>query len=367
MSTDPISPATRTKLARSVLEQNLHVRRGEHVTIEAWTHTLPWAAAFAREARRLGAIPLVTYDDDDAYWAAVDDGQDALLGKSGAHEAGALAKTDVFIHMWGPTDRRRFSALPETRLDKLFAWNPGWYAAADKAGLRGARLDIGRIYPATAKAYGVDLRTWGDQVVRGTMVAPEALARTAAPIVKALKRGKKVRIRDDHGTDLTLGLAHRPVQAFTGHLQPGGGPRRLVSLPSGYLRAALDETVAEGTIVANRPNYTDPPAKTKALGGVLRFRHGKLTSAHFDSGGEGFAQGYKAGGKGRDRPGLIGFGLNPALRDTPPDEDAELGAVLVGVGGNRGLGGKNTSPFFGWVVNAGATIEVDGHPLVFRR
>ncbi|MGC2359905.1 MAG: hypothetical protein WA691_06325 [Thermoplasmata archaeon] len=296
----------------------------------------------------------------------MDNGQDALLSKAGAHESGALAKTDVFLHMWGPTDRVRLGTLPEARAEKLFAWNPAWYAAADKAGLRGARLDIGRIYPVTARAYGVDYRTWADQMTRGTMVAPETLARTAAPVVTALQRGKKLRIRDDHGTDLTLGLAHRPVQAFTGVPRPGrGGPQRLVSLPAGYMRAALDETVAEGTIVANRPNYADPPAK--ATGGVFEFRHGKLTSAHFDHGGESFAKGFRAGGKGRDRPGTLGFGLNPAMRDTPPDEDAELGAVLVAVGGNRRLGGKNPSPFFGWVVNAGAMIEMDGKSLFQNR
>ncbi len=266
------------------------------MTIEAWTHTLPWAVALARETRRLGAFPLITYDDEDAYWDAVDGGQDALLSTAGAHESGALAKTDVFIHMWGPTDRVRLGALPEARTEKLFAWNPGWYAAADKAGLRGARLDIGRIYPPTARAYGVDLRTWADQLVRGTMVAPDALARTAAPVIKALQRAKKVHIRDDQGTDLTLGLAHRKVRAITGRPEAGGGARRLVTLPAGYVRVALDESVADGTIVANRPNYADPP--TKATGGVFQFRHGKLTSAHFDRGGESFTKGFKTGGKG---------------------------------------------------------------------
>ncbi|MGA8302291.1 MAG: hypothetical protein WA691_06330 [Thermoplasmata archaeon] len=67
MPADPVTPATRAKLARSVLQRNLKVRKGEHVTIEAWTHTLPWAVAFARETRRLGAFPLITYDDEDAY------------------------------------------------------------------------------------------------------------------------------------------------------------------------------------------------------------------------------------------------------------------------------------------------------------
>jgi leucyl aminopeptidase (aminopeptidase T) len=365
MATDPVSPATREKLARFVLGTTLKVRAGEHVTIEGWTHTLPWAVALAREARRLGASPLITYEDEDAYWDAVAAGQDELLGEAAAHEWAALGKTDVYIHMWGPTDRVRLGKLPDARADKLFAFNPKWYAAAQKAGLRGARLDVGRLFPATARAYGVDLAKWADQIVRGSMVSPETLRRNAAPVVRALTRGKSVRIRDDRGTDLTLGLAHRRPQAFTGQPSNDGVASRLISLPSGYIRVALDENVADGTIVANRPDYFDPP--DKATGGVFRFRRGKLTSAEFERGGKQFRAGYKTGGKGRDRPGLLGIGLNPELRGAPPDEDAELGAVLVSVGGNRGMGGKNPSPFFGWVVTAGTRIEVDGRPLVVGR
>ncbi len=363
MATDSVSPATRAKLARSVLENNLRVRAGERVIIEAWTHTLPWAVAFAREARRLGAQPLIPYEDEAAYWDAVEDGEDAVLGKAAAHEWAALGKTDVYIHMWGPGDRVRLSRLPEARVNRLLGFNPGWYAAAEKAGVRGARMELGRVYSTTARAYGADPSKWTDQLVRGTMVTPEALARTGAPIAKALGRGKRLRIRDDKGTDLTLGLSRRRARVLAG--RPISAPfGMLVTLPSGLVRVALDESVAEGTIVANRFSYYDDG---QATGGSLQFRNGKLTHAEFDSGGERFTAGYRKGGKGRDRPGMLGIGLNPGLHNTPQIEDIELGAVMVSVGGNRGLGGKNPSPFFGWVINAGATVEVDGRPLIARR
>ena len=324
--------------------------------IEAWTHTLPWAVTFARETRNLGALPLITYEDETAYWDAVRDGEYAVLGKAAAHEWAALAKTDVFIHLWGPGDRVRLHELSDARVDRLFAFNASWYEAAKKAGLRGVRLELGRVHPSTARAYHLDASKWTDQIVQGTMVPPDALARAAAPIARAFGRGKRVRIHDRHGTDLTLGLAHRPIRVIAG--RPGSEPfGMLVTLPSGLVRVALDESVADGTIVANRSSYYEDG---QATGGVLRFSRGKLTSAEFDHGGERFRSGFRKGGKGRDRPGILSIGLNPRLRNTPPDEDLERGAALVAVGGNRGLGGKNPSPFFGWVVNAGATVEVDG-------
>ncbi|HKN07339.1 MAG TPA: aminopeptidase [Thermoplasmata archaeon] len=367
MANEPVSRATRAKLARSVLTNNLRLRKGEHVIIEAWTHTLPWAVAFAREARRLGAQTLVPYEDETAWWDAVADGEEDVLGKAPAHEWAALGKTDVYIHMWGPGDRVRLNALPPKQAGRLFEFNPRWYATAAKTGLRGARMEIGRPFPTLARAYGVDESEWRDQVIRATMVSPDALCRTAAPITRALERGKSVRIHDEEGTDLTLGLARRRALSNTGRLTPEDLKRpfrMLLNLPAGSIRVALDETVAEGTIVANRTSYYDDG---KATGGVLRFHHGKLTKAEFTRGGERFDETFKTGGKGRDRPGLLSIGLNPHLHDTPQLEDVELGAVMVSLGNNRNAGGKNAAPFFGWVVNQGATVEIDGHPLSVRR
>jgi len=367
MLTDSVSSETRAKLARSVLKNNLQVKPGEHVIVEAWTHTLPWAVAFAREARHIGAQVLVPYEDEEAYWDAVAHGEDRLLGKVAAHEWAALAKSDVYIHMWGPGDRVRLNALPGAQLNRLFGFNNQWYSTALKNGVRGARLELGRPYPTLVKAYKADEAAWMDQVIRGTMVSPDLLARTGAPIGRALARGKRIRIRDDRGTDLTLGLAGRPVRADYGRTTAAERKRpfnQLTTLPSGALTLALEETVADGTIIGNRTCYYDD---AMATGGVLSFRNGKLTHAEFETGGDRFDREFKKGGKGRDRPGQLRIGLNPALNNTPQLEDRELGAVMVSPGNNQFYGGKNKSRFFGWVINSGATVEVDGKPLALSR
>jgi leucyl aminopeptidase (aminopeptidase T) len=363
MTGGPASPETQAKLAKSVLKNNLQVKPGEQVIVEAWTHTLPWAVALAREARKMGAQVLVPYEDEDAYWDLVQGGHHRVLGKAAAHEWAALAKTDVYIHMWGPGDRVRLNALPPALASQLFEFNEGWYNTARKEGVRGARLEVGRPYPALAKAYKADEDAWMDAVVRGTMVNPATLARFGAPLVRALGRGKRLRIFDDQGTDLTLGLARRPPRLDMGRTTPAERKRpfgQLVTIPSGAVSLALDENVAEGTFVANRTNYYDDAIAT---GGTFHFRNGKLTSAEYARGGERFDREFKKGGKGRDRPGQLRIGLNPELHDTPQLEDRELGAIMVSLGNNRFYGGKNKSAFFGWVINAGATVEVDGKPL----
>lgn len=359
-STTSDAPST---LARSILRRNLQVRPGERVTIEAWPHTLPWAVALARETRRLGAFPLIHYEDEASYWDSVAGGETKILGASPDHEWAELAKTNVYIHMWGPGDRVRLNALSPKQVGDLFHFNEKWYATAKKAGLRGARLEIGRPYPALAKAYGVDEEAWKNQIIAATMVDPSQMAKAAAPIVRALERGKKLRITHENGTDLTLGLAGRVPRASIGRFAKGVKPGAfgmLLGLPDGVVRVALDEKVADGTLVGNRTSYYDDGVATAP---TFEFSGGRLTEARFGTGGERFDKPYKKAGKGRDQPGMLAIGLNPQLHDTPQVEDREAGALLVSVGGNQYLGGKNKAAFFGWAIAADATLEVDGKTL----
>jgi len=363
MAPSAASNSAETHVAQSILRKNLRVKPGEKLTIEAWPHTLPWAVALAREARRLKAFPFILYEDEVGYWDSVTSGEAKILGTPAPHEWAALSKTDVYIHMWGPGDRVRLNALPAAQQGNLFRYNSGWYETARKAGLRGARLELGRPFPTLSEAYGVDQRQWTDQLVGATLVDPSHLERAASPLLKALQTGKKLRITHANGTGLTLGLAHRAPRAYTGR-PTVGDPKRpfdfLCNLPSGAVRVALDESVADGTFVGNRTCYYEDGVATEP---TFEFSHGKLVSRSFASGGERFDKGYRSGGVGRDRPGFLAIGLNPELHNTPQVEDIEAGAVMVSVGGNQNLGGKNRASFFGWAIAAGATVEVDGRPL----
>jgi len=357
------SAQTASNVARSILTKNLRVKAGETVTIEGWPHTLPWAVALARETRRLKALPLLLYEDEESYWDSVDEGESKVLGATAAHEFAALGKTDVYIHMWGAADKPRLSKLPPKVQENLFGWNEGWYTAARKAGLRGARLELGRPVPALANAYSADLGTWTEQLADAILVDPAKLASQANPVARALQRGKSLRITHHNGTDITLRLGGYRPRVYDAR-PITGDPKRafdlLCNLPSGAIRVALDESVADGTIAANRTCYYDDGIAT---GATFDFANGKLTEAHFDSGGERFDTPFKAAGKGRDQPGFLSIGFNPALHNTPQVEDIEAGAVMLSVGGNQQLGGKNKAQFFGWSIVAGATVELDGKTL----
>jgi leucyl aminopeptidase (aminopeptidase T) len=355
------------QLARAVLRQRLHLKPKEDVTIEAYPSAIPWATGFVREARRAGARPLLLYEDERSYWTAVEDGRASLLGQPGNHEWAALRNTDVYVYFWGPEDLARRRRLPERTAEQLTAFNSKWYQLARKAELRGARMAIARLTESNARLFGTPLGSWREKVVAASMRDPAQLRSAARRVATRFERGKTVRIRHPNGTDLTLALAGRKANVAIGEVTASTQASTfgsMASVPDATVYVAVDESTADGTFVADR--RTSSPSDPPLDGGRFVFRDGRLVRATFRSGGSGFRHDFAAAGEGRDRPSFLEVGLDPALRAVPLLEEAEAGAVTVGVGANAGFGGATRVDFQSYLTLSGATVSVDREPLVRR-
>jgi leucyl aminopeptidase (aminopeptidase T) len=355
------------RLARGVLRQRLRVRPKENVTIETYPSSLPWATGFVREARRLGAKPILLYEDERSYWTAVEEGRASLLGTPGEHEWAALGDSDVYVYFWGPETLARRRAVTEAEAEKLTAFNLAWYQAARKAGLRGARMGIARVTPANARLFGVPFGRWREQVFRASLRDPAALRASARSLGRRLERGRSVRIRHSNGTDLTLALAGRKANLTVGDVTPEMMKTafgRMANVPDGTVYVAVDETTAEGTFVANRPTTSvgEPPLE----GGRFTFRDGRLVRSAFRRGGGSFRTSYRTARPGKERPSFLEIGLDPDLGGAPMFEESERGALTVGVGRNVGFGGKTDTNFLGYLTLTGAELTLDGRAVVRR-
>ena len=358
------TPENADRLARQVLRRRLRVRPKENVTIETYPTALPWAAGFVREARRIGARPLLHFEDEQSYWSAVEEGRAVEVGTPSDAEWKALEGSDVYIYFWGPEDQARMRALPEAVREKLTAFNGRWYDTARKAGVRGARMAIARATTPNAQHWGVSREKWERDVFAASMRGPRTMVSAARKVQQAFEKGRSLRLRHPNGTDLRLALAGRPVTVSLGEITPADLKTRfgrMTSVPEGTAYVAVEEDTAEGRFRANR---TSGQFGAPAVGGRLEFKNGRLTSFSFDRGGRPFAAGYRSGGAGRDRPSFIEVGFHPDVRGVPVLEELEQGAVTVGVGGNSGFGGKTKSDFQGYVTIGGAELSVDGRPLV---
>lgn len=351
--------------ARNIVTKYLKVRPGENAIVESWDHTMPLATAMVDEVRRVGGNALFIYNNEDAWWRAIDRKQSKLLGTASASEWGALEAADVYFNFWGPGDTDRIERLPDKPGDEVFDWIGTWYEVARKAGLRGVRMTAGFVTEGRARQWHVDRARWEEKVLRASLVDPEDLARSGARLLKALSHGTKVRITHSNGTDLEVALADVAPRLADGRSRPyrkGDPPSGMLQqVPAGVLDVALDSTTAEGSFLTNRRTNIWWNWHT---GGSLEFEDGRMTKSSFDEGGANFTRQYKKGTAGKDRTSLLKFGLNPAVKDVPNLETVEGGSVSLQIGGNRYLKGSNTSNFFSWFTLAGSEISVDGTPIV---
>jgi leucyl aminopeptidase (aminopeptidase T) len=354
-------------MARVVLRKCLRVRPGEHVAIESWSETLEYANAFVLESLRIGACPLLLYQDEPTYWAAVAESRPSHLSRVGNHMKAAIAKSDALVTFFGPSDRERFHALPASTMYRLSEYRDSLYAAAAKAGTRAVQIALGRASPASARMYGVDLAAWKSELVDSTTVDPEKLHARAKRVARALGRGRVLEIAHPNGTRLRLGLRGRRPQISDGRVPRArpGGDWNLVQLPAGVVSVALDERVAEGTL---RSNVRNSVGVYDTVGEVDRgqwtFSKGHLDWFSYDVGQEVFSQSYERGPPGKEKVGLLSVGLNDRISLSPLLLDQGVGALTLQIGRNEDAGGTNRINWWAWLILRGADLKVDGNLIV---
>jgi leucyl aminopeptidase (aminopeptidase T)/transposase-like protein len=373
-----ISPTMRTRpppdtrareMARVVLRKSLRVRPGEHVAIESWSETLEYANAFVLESLRLGAFPLLLYQDEPTYWAAVAESRPSHLSRVGTHLKAAISKSDALVTFFGPSDRERFHALPASTMNRLSEYRDSLYAAAARGGTRAVQIAIGRASPASARMYGVDLAAWKSELVDSTTVDPEKLHTRAARVARALRRGRVLEITHPNHTRLRLGLRGRRPQVSDGRVPPArpGGDWNLVQLPAGVVSVALDERVAEGTFHSNVRNSVGVfDTVGEVDGGQWTFSNGHLDRFSYDVGQDVFSESYARGPQGKDTVGLLSVGLNDRISMSPLLLDQEAGSLTLQLGRNEGAGGSNRFYWWAWLILRGADLRVDGTSIVRR-
>ncbi|MCI4350783.1 MAG: hypothetical protein L3K15_04650 [Thermoplasmata archaeon] len=367
-----LPPKTMTAIARSVLERNLLLRRGENLTVESWTEGLALANVFVLEGFARQLRPMLLYRDEESFWEAVQKLPPANLGRVGSHEWAALRQTNGYVFLWGPSDTAREEALSPAKLRAITAYEDEWFRIVEKSGVRGVRIALGRINAAEAHRHGIDVDAWKQEMVQAILTDPLAMKRSGSAVARRLQRGRTVRINHPNGTSLELRLKARRPRVHDGVIDQNDVRHGDVfePLPSGWVNVALDEQYAEGEFFANVTSSsaasgmeagTIPPAK----GGRWVFKDGKLVRFTYASGGEEFGALYRRLGPGKERPGVLSVGLNPLIQRLPNMEDQCLGRITLQIGKNTFLDGATHSPsFHGYLCLDGADVRVDDRLLL---
>jgi len=355
--------ATDARLAQQVLTRSLRLRRGQNVIIETWTHSLDLAEEFVVQARRMGVRPMVLYEGERAFFdsqrlASVADGS-----AISAPELAAVAATDAYVFLSGPSDPKRWAELSLARKAALDRWVGTWHQVLQSRGARACYAYFASATEAAARAYEVDLGSWRREVREASTVDPAVFRRSARRFAGRLRSGRRVTITHPNGTRIDLGLSGRIPYIDDGSVDADDirmGHTWTV-VPSGLAIVALNERFAEGRFVANRPSRHRRGVNP---GIQWTFHDGRLISYESDDRSQGFAEAFRSAGPGHDRPALFSIGLNPRLRNAPLQDDQAVGVVSLYVGHNEHFGGRNRVNFADYALLEGADVSVDGHPIV---
>jgi leucyl aminopeptidase (aminopeptidase T) len=238
-----------TTVAKKVLTETLHVQRGECVTVEAWDSGLQFARRAVAEARALGCSAIMVYEDEAAYVEGVRRAPADSLGKMGKNEYGLLAGTDAYIFVPGQALAAYSRTLKPGELTDSTRYNSSWYDAAEKAGLRGARLSFGYVGRDLARILGKSVKEIVRAQLKAALVDFGEVGGSARRYSGLLGDGASGEVLSAGGSRLSF--------SFKGDLTIEDGvidedDRRegnnMTYLPPGLMTKEVDSETTEGTV-----------------------------------------------------------------------------------------------------------------------
>lgn len=359
------------ELAQRIVTQSARVREGEIVYISGGVRDLELLENLATHVRKVGAFPIVTVNSDrmikrsytdvpakyDSQEPKLDlalaDLLDAAIAVDSIESAGLLEGISA--------ERRAARAKAGAPANKKYVDNSVRF------------VEVGNgLYPTSwlAQRLGMSQGDLAKNFWEGANVDYSGLQSRGEAVKSALSAGKELRIvRSANGTDVTLGIAARPIVVSDGIISAAdvkqGGAAVAVFLPAGEVMITPVVGTAKGKVVVDRLYFDDKEIQNL----TLNFAAGKLTS--MSGSGPGYAA-FKARYDAASDPAKAAFayvdlGINDKVRLPEASKVGTwvpAGMVTIGIGNNIGFGGENNAPYGFFFHLPGTTVTLDGKTIV---
>jgi len=355
-------------LAKSIVKGSLRPKPDEVVLISTYPHTIELAEQTALECQKAGADPALWLETDALFYGNFKNYSVESLRRVSGHCVGLLDYVNSYIWFFGPRDPAPMATVPR---EKFAAGFEGEKAHSDKAYEKmpkNVAVGIGAVTRERAKAYSLNYAKWKAMVESATVVNQERLASLGNLVAGMISRPVDVRVTADNGTKLKFRLAGPERKPFVHDgvisdedLAVGTLASRSVDLPTGEVGVAPVEESANGTFVADVPI----PQRGRLVEGLSwTFRNGKVTDFTAKKNLQFVQTNWIEASGPKDVFGGVAFGLNPKALPGFLQNGIVSGAVSIGIGDNRDLGGKNDSSYGFWAPLAHGTVEIGGKTVI---
>lgn len=314
------------KVARKVLSETLHMNKGETLTIESWNNGLPFARRLVVEARRIGVIPVVVFEDESAYVEGVRVAPKDVLGSMGKQEYALLAGSDAYVFIPGPPIGAYSPNLSRQEFVDSTKYNASWYEAAEKAKLRGARLPFGYVGKDYAKLYKRKPEEMVRHQLRAALADYASISRAGRGVGQVFQDGA-------HATLLTAGGKlefdlRGDLEVEDGVVDEAdvAGGNNMTFVPAGYVSKQIDRASAKGK-VALSPSVTRLGLLRDAR---LEFQGGSLVGWKSEGSRKMLSELVEAVPQEKRALSSVMVGLNPLMRFENGQDRMVSGAIGLG-------------------------------------
>ncbi|MBA3460042.1 MAG: aminopeptidase [Deltaproteobacteria bacterium] len=361
----PKAPNT-AELAERIVTKTTGVKKGDIVQINGGTADMAFMEDLAVAVRKKGAFPLVTVWSESGEKKLMDGVPAEFDTQTNAAEL-ALAKTvNVVISIPAVRDASIYEKFPADRQRKLATAGQVIGQTLLKRNVRQIELGNGLApSPSRAKTLGVSEADLSTLYWAGLSADYAAVEDKAKTLKDALAKGGELQIKLANGTDLKMKIKGRKVLTSDGVISAddvkAGGAQLQAWLPAGEVFLAPVPGSAEGKIVDDRMVFLDK----EILGVTAEVKAGKITNITAKSGWEIVKPRYDVAGPGKNDIGLFDIGINPNVKSTGKLENyVSAGTITIGSGNNLWAGGTNKEPFGLQFQLTGATVLLDGKPII---
>lgn len=314
------------KVARKVISETLRLKKGETLTIECWNNGLPFARRLVVEARRIGAIPVVVFEDESAYIEGVRVTPKDVLGNMGKHEYGLLAGSDAYVFIPGPPIGAYSPRLTRQEVTDSTKYNRSWYEAAEKARLRGARLPFGYVGTEYAKLIKKRPEEVARRQLRAALADFGSISASGRAVGQVLRDGAQATLLTPGGRlDFTLRGDLEVEDGLVDESDVDGG-YNMTYVPPGYVSKQVDPASAKGSVTLS-------PSVTRLgllLDARLEFEGGRLVGRKSRGSTKMLEKLVEAVQPEKRALTSVIVGLNPLMRYQSGQDRMVSGAVGLG-------------------------------------
>lgn len=295
------------KVASKLLDKTLALKKGESITIETWDNGLKFALEVVRQARKMGAIPLLVLEDEETYLKGLAESPKESIGVMGKHEYGLVAGSDAYVFIPGPPLGVFYKGISRDQYTAATKYNPSWYKAAEKAKLRGARMAFGYAGRDYVKLLGKSEK----EIVAAQLDAALAdfgkISESGRAIASRLQDGREVVVR---------GESARLTFKIRGDTEVEDGMVDKTDLKEGMSMAYIPpgsvlKDIAKGSAVGKVRVTRSPSTGGMVEDALLEFEKGKLKRWSSEKSMDALNQ---AAGKGGLPLLYFSVGLNPRMK-----------------------------------------------------